>query len=210
MLHYTGMKTSEEALERLCDPEAKVSAHYLIEESGRTHALVPEERRAWHAGISEWGGDSDVNAMSIGIELANPGHEWGYRGFPDDQIDALIRLMGGIMERHAIPAGRVVGHSDIAPDRKEDPGEKFPWNQLAAEKLAAGPWSGETPLTIPSEEGATELLKRIGYGVDRFGVDPCVVAFQRRFCPGVMGEGLGKSTRSAIAEACAKVSGLCG
>lgn len=131
VLHYTGMPAGAEALARLCDSEAKVSAHYMIEEDGRVYRLVPEDRRAWHAGVSEWQGVTDINSCSIGIELVNPGHEWGYRPFPDVQIQALIALLDDIRARHVIPDNRILGHSDVAPGRKRDPGELFPWDRLA-------------------------------------------------------------------------------
>src|ERR1700722_8723975 len=131
VVHYTGMPTGEEALARLRDPAAKVSAHYLIEEDGRAFALVPEERRAWHAGISYWKGESNLNGAAIGVELVNPGTDWGYRPFPDAQIAALIELLGEIRSRWSVPDTRILGHSDIAPDRKLDPGELFPWRCLA-------------------------------------------------------------------------------
>ncbi len=138
VLHYTGMKTEEGALERLCDPAAKVSAHYTIGEDGTVYAHVPEARRAWHAGVSFWAGVTNVNARSIGIELVNPGHEYGYRAFPDAQIAALIILCHGILQRHPISPTRVLAHSDVAPARKEDPGELFPWERLA--KAGIGLW----------------------------------------------------------------------
>ena len=131
VLHYTGMPSGEAALARMCDPAAKVSAHYMIDENGTVHALVPEEMRAWHAGVSYWAGARDINARSIGIELVNPGHEFGYRAFPEGQIAALIELASGILTRHPIAAWRVLGHSDVAPMRKDDPGELFPWPELA-------------------------------------------------------------------------------
>ncbi|MEC7797309.1 MAG: N-acetylmuramoyl-L-alanine amidase, partial [Pseudomonadota bacterium] len=136
VLHYTGMETGEAALARLRDPEAKVSAHYLVEEDGRIFQLVPEERRAWHAGRGVWRGEADCNAVSIGIEIVNPGHEWGYRPFPQAQTGALIPLMHDIVQRHGITRGNIVGHSDVAPARKQDPGELFPWGQLARLRLA--------------------------------------------------------------------------
>ncbi|MBN8531551.1 MAG: N-acetylmuramoyl-L-alanine amidase [Alphaproteobacteria bacterium] len=139
VLHYTGMATAEEAIARLCDPAAKVSAHYLIKESGEILALVPEEKRAWHAGKSYWRGKEGLNANSIGIEIVNPGHEFGYRDFKEAQYEALIPLCREILKRHAIPARNVVGHSDIAPDRKEDPGEKFDWERLAMEGIGLWP-----------------------------------------------------------------------
>lgn len=131
VLHYTGMPTGEAALERLRDPEAKVSAHYLVEEDGRIFRLVAEERRAWHAGVSFWKGATDINSASVGIEIVNPGHEWGYRAFPEHQVQAVTALVADIRSRWQIPDARIVGHSDVAPARKEDPGELFPWKRLA-------------------------------------------------------------------------------
>jgi N-acetylmuramoyl-L-alanine amidase len=131
ILHYTGMQTGQAAIDRLRDPQARVSAHYVVEEDGRVFRLVPEERRAWHAGKSFWQGETDCNAASIGIEIVNPGHEWGYRAFPDNQVEAVIGLLDGIRSRWEVPDGRILGHADVAPDRKEDPGELFPWKRLA-------------------------------------------------------------------------------
>ena len=138
VLHYTGMKTAKAALERLCDPAAKVSSHYTIDEDGTVYAHVPEARRAWHAGVSSWAGATDINARSIGIELVNPGHEYGYRDFPDAQIEALITLCQGILLRHPIPSARVLAHSDVAPARKEDPGERLSLGALA--RAGIGLW----------------------------------------------------------------------
>ncbi|MEM9963715.1 MAG: N-acetylmuramoyl-L-alanine amidase [Asticcacaulis sp.] len=132
VLHYTGMETAEAALARLCDAAAQVSAHYVVDEDGTIYSLVPEERRAWHAGVSHWKGERDINGVAIGIEIVNPGHEFGYRAFPDVQIDAVIGLLDGIRERWDIPDYRILGHSDVAPERKQDPGERFPWDRLAA------------------------------------------------------------------------------
>ncbi len=198
VLHYTGMKTGQAALDRLRDPDAKVSAHYLIEEDGTLFRLVHEAERAWHAGVAQWQGRSDVNAMSVGIEIVNPGHEFGYRDFPAAQIDALIPLLRDILRRHDIPAERVVGHSDVAPDRKDDPGELFPWGRLAEEGLALPPWNGAYPPAVPDEESALQRLSRIGYGVEVFGAAACVTAFQRRFAPAELGQGLTEATRAAI------------
>ena len=198
VLHYTGMKTGQAALDRLRDPEAKVSAHYLIEEDGTLFRLVPEAERAWHAGVAQWQGRSDVNAMSVGVEIVNPGHEFGYRDFPDAQSEVLIPLLHGILRRHDIPAARVVGHSDVAPDRKDDPGERFPWGRLAEEGLALPPWDGAHPGAVPDEEDALKRLSRIGYGVEVFGAAACVTAFQRRFVPAELGRGLTEATRAAI------------
>jgi N-acetylmuramoyl-L-alanine amidase len=132
VLHYTGMPTGEEALARLRDPVSRVSSHYLVEEDGRIFKLVPEERRAWHAGVSFWKGEQSLNGASIGVEVVNPGHEWGYRPFPAAQVAAVIALLSDIRSRWSVPNNRILGHSDIAPARKEDPGELFPWAQLAA------------------------------------------------------------------------------
>jgi N-acetylmuramoyl-L-alanine amidase len=170
VLHYTGMRTGVAALERLRDPAAKVSAHYLIEEDGRAFALVPEERRAWHAGKSFWRGETDVNARSVGVEIVNPGHEFGYRPFPQAQIAAVIELVADIRSRWSIDDARILGHSDVAPHRKEDPGELFPWKQLA--EAGHGLWA--EPVAAPGaslaegDEGAGVFalqagLTRLGY-----------------------------------------------
>jgi N-acetylmuramoyl-L-alanine amidase len=182
LLHYTGMETGAAALQRLCDPEAKVSAHYLIEEDGRCRRLVPEHRRAWHAGAAFWAGDSDINGCSIGIELVNPGHEFGYRAFPEAQMAALIELCGVLRSKHRIPRTRVLGHSDVAPLRKQDPGELFDWPRLAAAGL--GLWPGEArPIAVPPQEKIAGQLTRLGYGY--LDDDPAAVirAFQRHFRP---------------------------
>jgi len=175
VLHYTGMPSAEAALSRLCDPAAKVSAHYTIDEDGTVYALVPEARRAWHAGHSFWAGLRSVNACSIGIELVNPGHEFGYRVFPQSQIAALKNLCRDILARHPIPAARVLGHSDIAPARKEDPGELFPWAELAADGIGLWP-------QISSGECGADGLARFGYDPD-VPLDKIVTAFQRHFRP---------------------------
>jgi N-acetylmuramoyl-L-alanine amidase len=185
VLHYTGMKTAEEALTRLCDPEARVSAHYTIDEDGTVYAHVPEERRAWHAGVSYWAGERNVNARSIGVELVNPGHEFGYVPFAEAQIEALIDLSGDILKRHPIPAARVVGHSDVAPARKTDPGELFPWKQLADYGIGLWPGFSARALRIPFDRALAE----IGYGtppdVD-WPLSTTIAAFQRRFVPGAI------------------------
>lgn len=141
VLHYTDMATAKEALERLCDPAAKVSAHYLVEEDGNVHALVAEEMRAWHAGVSAWRGNTNINQRSIGIEIANPGHRLGYRPFPKPQMEAVAALCKEILSRHDIPARNIVAHSDVAPTRKKDPGELFDWKWLAG--LGVGLWPEE-------------------------------------------------------------------
>jgi N-acetylmuramoyl-L-alanine amidase len=175
VLHYTGMKSAQEALARLCDPAAKVSAHYTIDEDGTVYAHVPEARRAWHAGQSHWAGASDINACSIGIELVNPGHEFGYREFSPAQIASLMTLCHSILLRHPIPSARVLGHSDVAPARKDDPGELFPWAQLA--KAGIGLW----PQATTSDLGA-DALTRFGYDPDA-PQDKVIIAFQRHFRP---------------------------
>ena len=181
VLHYTGMPTGIEALERMCDAKAQVSAHYLIDEDGSVHRLVPEEKRAWHAGQSYWRGITDVNSASIGIELVNPGHEWGYRSFPEAQMAALLPLLHAIVKRYKMPFANIVGHSDIAPARKQDPGELFHWELLAAHKLALP----RPKLQIPSpyqNDGAFYLaLERFGY--DIADGHAAVRAFQRRWRP---------------------------
>ncbi len=187
LMHYTGMTSAAGALDRLTDPQARVSAHYLVDEDGTTYALVPEDRRAWHAGVACWAGATDINARSIGIELANPGHEWGYRGFPAAQMTALAVLARGILARHPIPPHRVLAHSDVAPERKEDPGELFDWAGLA--RAGIGLWPGAIPAADRGDVGAAQaLLRRFGYGIDETGrmdaaTRPAVIAFQRHFRP---------------------------
>lgn len=181
VLHYTGMADAASAIARLCDPHAKVSAHYVVDEDGGIHALVGEGNRAWHAGRSCWRGITDVNSASIGIEIVNPGHEHGYRPFPAAQMDALLTLIASIVERHGIPPANVVGHSDIAPARKEDPGELFDWDRLARHRLAlARPkLAFSDPHWTPG--GFLVALERFGYDVTD---GPAAVrAFQRRFRP---------------------------
>jgi N-acetylmuramoyl-L-alanine amidase len=198
ILHYTGMVDGPSALARLADPQAKVSAHYLVEEDGRVFALVPEARRAWHAGKSFWRGRTDINAASVGVEIVNPGHELGYRPFPEAQIAALIELVADIRSRWTIPDERILGHSDIAPDRKTDPGELFPWRTLA--QAGHGLWVA--PPAAPGAalaEGDTGLgvlalragLARLGYDCpvaggfdDRLAV--IVRAFQRHWRPALV------------------------
>jgi N-acetylmuramoyl-L-alanine amidase len=181
VLHYTGMPTCEGALDRLCSPEAKVSCHWLIDEDGSLYSLVPEERRAWHAGKSYWRGVRDVNSASVGIEIVNPGHEFGYRPFPDEQIATLIPLVARIKDRHGIGRGNVVGHSDIAPTRKEDPGELFPWEALAKRRLALP--SPTRNLIDPFWSDAAFLLALERFGSDVSNSWKAVIAFQRRFRP---------------------------
>src|ERR1043165_2400472 len=196
LLHYTGMQTADEALARLKDREAKVSCHYFVDEDGSVTQMVPETRRAWHGGLGSWKGAVDINARSIGIEIVNPGHECGYRDFPDAQIDAVIKLCRDIIKRRHIPRERVLAHSDVAPARKKDPGEKFPWATLAA--AGVGLWIEPAPITegrtlsandrgAPVEDLQKQLIK-LGYGleVSRLYDDATrlvVTAFQRHFRP---------------------------
>ncbi len=200
ILHYTGMRSGAAAIDRLCDPAAKVSAHYVVEEDGRVFRLVPESRRAWHAGISHWRGASGVNARSIGIEVVNPGHEHGYRPFAALQMAALCDLCLGILARHPIPAWNVVGHSDVAPDRKEDPGEFFDWEGLAAHGV--GLW--------PREAGraggdALRLLGTIGYRTD-LPLPVLLRAFQRHWRPGRV-DGVADTETLARLHAVAAIAG---
>jgi N-acetylmuramoyl-L-alanine amidase len=181
VLHYTGMQSAEAALARLTDPAAEVSAHYLIEEDGTIHRLVAEDKRAWHAGQSHWRGITDVNSASIGIELVNPGHEFGYREFAPAQIEALIPLLAEIKDRYEITRGNIVGHSDIAPTRKQDPGELFPWARLARVRLALPRPTKNLMDPLWTDAGFLLALERYGYEVtDKLAA---VVAFQRRFRP---------------------------
>jgi len=193
VLHYTGMQTGEAAIERLCDPAARVSSHYVVEEDGRIFRLVPEERRAWHAGVSFWKGVRDINTASVGIEIVNPGHEFGYRPFPDAQIASVIALVADIRTRWTVENDRIVGHSDVAPERKDDPGELFPWKRLA--EAGHGLWVEPPPAPgAPLSEGEESTgvfalqagLTRLGYDCAPSGkfdahTKAVVTAFQRHW-----------------------------
>lgn len=198
LLHYTGMSTAAGALERLTDPAAKVSAHYLIDEDGMVYRLVDEARRAWHAGVSEWAGERDINGISIGIEMVNPGHVYpgyagGYRQFPGPQMAALIALARDILARHAIPPQRVLGHSDVAPARKTDPGELFDWERLAMAGIGLMPRRrvSRRKRLAPGDDGRLvrdlqKRLRRFGYGIAISGMydqatEGVVKAFQRHY-----------------------------
>lgn len=161
VLHYTDMPRVADAVALLCDPAAQVSAHYVVGDDGRVWRLVAEERRAWHAGVSWWAGDSDINSRSIGIEISNPGHSHGYRPFPETQMLAVMALCRDIIARHAIPAHRVLAHSDVAPGRKIDPGHLFDWRGLARAGIGLFP-ENLTP-SVLSEAAAAAALARIGY-----------------------------------------------
>jgi N-acetylmuramoyl-L-alanine amidase len=221
VLHYTGMKDGPSALARMRDPASKVSAHYMVEEDGTVFSLVGEDKRAWQAGRSWWQGDEDLNSRSIGIEIVNGGHEYGLPPFPDVQIDVVIELCRGILSRWPIPQTRIVAHSDIAPERKEDPGERFPWKRLAdsgvglwpAEKPPVEPWMmhgaalGDLGITV---DGLREALATIGYRVERAGefddaLAAVVRAFQRRWRPARV-SGQGDVETVALAHAVAALS----
>jgi N-acetylmuramoyl-L-alanine amidase len=181
VLHYTEMER-EAALRRLTDPEAKVSAHYFISEAGEVVRLVEEDKRAWHAGASFWRGHKDVNSASVGVELDNPGHANGYRAFTEAQIDALLPLLADVVRRHNIPRANVVGHSDVAPARKIDPGELFPWDRLAECRLCLPrPEKLELGDPFPNDGSFYLALERFGYDVSPG--KKTVEAFQRRWRP---------------------------
>lgn len=193
ILHYTGMKTGQEALERLCDENSKVSAHYFIDEDGLDSLLVPEDKRAWHAGVSSWRKITDVNSHSIGIEIVNPGHEFGYREFTQEQMKTLIDLCLELMQKYDIPQDGVLAHSDIAPERKQDPGELFDWKRLALNGIGLWPEPGEKEY-----QKAEELFNRdyeVEHLLHNFGYNPLaaysdvIKAFHRHYYPEIFKEG---------------------
>jgi len=211
ILHYTGMRTAEAAIARLCDPAAEVSAHYVVDEDGRILKLVDERDRAHHAGVSFWKGERDVNSASIGVEIVNPGHEFGYRPFPDVQVEAVIALCRDILGRWPIPPERVLAHSDVAPTRKQDPGELFPWHRLAA--AGVGRLVAEAPVEPgpsfgPGSEGPPvraiqALFAHYGYGIELTGVydtqtAAVVAAFQRHFRPALVDGVADRSTLDTL------------
>ena len=196
VLHYTGMPDVEGAIAQLCTPGTDVSAHYIVLEDGRIVQSVPEAKRAWHAGVSFWAGEEDINSCSIGIEIINRGHDWGYPDFPSRQIAAVIALCRGIMLRRKIPSHRVLAHSDVAPARKRDPGEKFPWHLLA--NSGVGHWVQPAPIVRgetlklgsigDAVAGLQAALAKYGYNVPTHGkfdgpTMEVVAAFQRHFRP---------------------------
>jgi N-acetylmuramoyl-L-alanine amidase len=196
ILHYTGMQFSHEAIHRLCDPKARVSSHYVVLENGSIVQLVEEAKRAWHAGVSVWAGDPDVNSRSIGIEICNPGHDFGYPEFPSRQIAATITLCRSILTRNIVPPENILAHSDVAPSRKNDPGEKFPWKRLAQSGIGlwvdVGAVADAEPLkpndTEPQVIELQRLLIDYGYGIDASGrydvaTAEVITAFQRHFRP---------------------------
>jgi N-acetylmuramoyl-L-alanine amidase len=192
ILHYTGMASGLEAEDRLCAPESQVSSHYLVHQGGEIVQMVREAHRAWHAGKSFWAGISDINSHSVGIEIVNPGHSLGYPDFPDVQIDAVVALSRDIATRYGINPDRVLAHSDVAPGRKIDPGEKFPWHRLQEAGVGlCGPTcsDGEQGRGENDEVAQTQrLLAKMGYGIAQTGVLDgqtriVVEAFQRHFMP---------------------------
>ncbi len=218
VVHYTGMTSCQKALDRLRDPKAEVSAHYVLDEDGAVYRLVAEDMRAWHAGHSFWHGVRDINSTSIGIEIVNPGHENGYRAFPEKQIETLITLAKGIMERHAIASHNVLGHSDVAPGRKTDPGELFPWQVLSGHGI--GLWPEDTVI-LPGHTDMTGALRRlseIGYAVPltpELGsdiLDPdsavtdVIAAFQGRYRQNLADGQLDNETASRIAAVAVRFS----
>ena len=211
LLHYTGMRSAEDALQRLCDPETQVSSHWVVDEDGRIIRLVDETRRAWHAGRAAWAGETDINSRSVGIEIVNPGHEFGYRAFAEPQIEALIDLCLEILSRHPIPPQRVLAHSDVAPDRKEDPGELFPWGRL--HRAGIGHWVEPAPIVDgagfePGDTGeAVAALRRdlssYGYPIEEGATYDAVTtnvvrAFQRHFRPALVDGIADASTRATL------------
>lgn len=191
LMHYTGMETGQAAIDRLTDPESGVNVHYIVEEDGEIHESVPEDKRAWHAGVSFWKGEEDINSASIGIEIINPGHEFGYRPFPQEQMDAVLQLSKGIMSRHDIR--HVLAHSDVAPERKQDPGELFDWEFLA--KNGVGHW----PLPMPEDYARAEKIALNDFEAEKlfieYGYNPIaafqdtVTAFQRHYYPDIFEKG---------------------
>jgi len=213
ILHYTGMQSAQEAIDRLRDPAARVSSHYVVDEDGSVLQLVPEDRRAWHAGVSYWRGHSELNGRSIGIEIVNPGHEWGYRDFPALQMAVVCDLCLSILSRHALPARNVVAHSDVAPDRKEDPGEKFDWRGLA--QNGVGLWPQDIPdLGTNDAVHDADLLRdvraalvEIGYRVAPEGAFDAPLAmvlraFQRHWRPEAITGQADSGTRARLRGVC--------
>ena len=241
VLHYTGMQSAAIALKRLTDPAplagnypgpwqdpkldpmtllGRVSAHYAIDEVGNVHRLVAEAHRAWHAGVAHWEGEGDVNGRSIGIELVNGGYDFGLPDFPDDQINALIHLLREIMARHELSPARIVGHSDVAPGRKLDPGEVFPWSTLADYGVVLAPQCpigrGGAALFALGYQGAAvtalqQELTAIGYCLDLTGVfdqltHDCVRAFQARYRQSDVNGEVDEETRAIVHDIAGQIA----
>jgi N-acetylmuramoyl-L-alanine amidase len=209
VLHYTGMVSGKAALEKLCSRESKVSAHLLIDEIGKIYRLVDDEYRAWHAGLSYWQTVRDINSCSIGIELVNPGHEIGYRSFPSEQINSLISITNSLQDKYQIPPQNILGHSDIAPSRKMDPGELFPWKELS--KFGLGVW----PHSVEVKNQPDDIfcaLSKIGYasptdpilGADILNPETAesdiIMAFQRHYLPANMSGIADQTTKNTVAN----------
>jgi N-acetylmuramoyl-L-alanine amidase len=212
LLHYTGLSSCARAIDWLARPESRVSCHYVVDEAGWITQMVAEDKRAWHAGVAVWGGKRDVNSASIGVEIHNPGHELGYPDFPEAQLVAVEALSRDIIARHGIAPERVLAHSDVAPTRKKDPGEKFPWSRLA--QAGIGHWVA--PQAVRREDpgaardGAGALiahaqsqLRAYGYGVETTGVcdaktEFVVLAFQRHFRPQRVDGRIDRSTLTTL------------
>ncbi len=211
IVHYTGMRSCGDALNRMCDEASKVSAHYMIDEDGLIYQMVSEDMRAWHAGVSFWNELRDLNSASIGVELVNPGHDHGYRAFPSVQLDAFALLAGEIMERHGIEQKNVLGHSDVAPGRKTDPGELFPWKDMAARGIGVWPHDAAPMNGVPDIGTALAHLSAIGYAVPLstdLGADildpqtaaaDVICAFQRHYRPSIVDGALDLETGGLIA-----------
>ena len=197
VVHYTGMKSAQDALNKLRDPKEEVSAHYMIDEDGSIVQMVDERLRAWHAGKSKWKNYDDLNSASIGIELVNPGHEFGYNDFTEPQMKCLTMMLKDIFKRRALPPEALLAHSDIAPLRKQDPGEKFPWEFFA--KQGFGLWPKATDTTTIDENKIEQSLSQIGYNCSN--LNAALTAFQRRYCP----EELGTQRRE---KTCCQLTGL--
>jgi N-acetylmuramoyl-L-alanine amidase len=214
LLHYTGMQDPNAALSLLTSSGSEVSAHYFVFEDGRVVQMVEESRRAWHAGVSYWAGETDINSCSIGIEIANPGHDHGYPDYPARQIAAVTALCRGILTRYTIPAERILAHSDVAPARKQDPGEKFPWRMLhdscVGHWVKPAPLTEEGPMLTPGHRGAEVAalqtsLRDYGYGIDPNGLFDhptyeVVTAFQRHFRPQRVDGVCDASTRKTLED----------
>ena len=199
VLHYTGMKSAQAALERMCDPASKVSAHYMVDEDGSTTQLVEETKRAWHAGVSFWKGETDLNSLSIGIEIVNTGHEFGYRPFPAEQIVTVKKLIKDMMGRYDLPPSSLLAHSDIAIGRRFDPGEYFPWRELAAEGIGLWPKPDAQDYVSLHDDEIAGLLQKIGY--ETSDTDKTQQAFLRRYHPEQLDKGFNE-------ESCARLKAL--
>lgn len=208
LMHYTGMASAEAACALLCDAGSGVSCHYLVDEDGTIIQMVGEELRAWHAGVSSWRGETDTNSRSIGIEIQNPGHNLGYRDFPEPQMAAVIALCRDILSRHAIPPQHVLAHSDVAPGRKIDPGERFDWARLFSEGIGhwvPPPEADPTPLTRDELRAYQGLLRDYGYGIAATGACDAATltvtdAFRRHFQPAFTGCPPDRAALSGVAQ----------